>query len=183
MAQFKCKPSPNIGQDFRNLWSETRKRRQSKFSASTSLTETKIHVATCFTPLFYQVFTFSKFSTSVVTHHTPSSRLDLTFSTRMVHVLLTIWMRIWMYVNFTKYYSLKWSIRFRCFLCLICLLCLLCLLFVHYCCVCLVSTPCVLPMTRKKDRILNWTNTVNPLTRTGFFLKFLIFVINLQQRK
>ena len=121
MAQFKCKPSPNIGQDFRNLWSET-----------------------------YKVFTFSKFSTSVVTHHAPSSRLDLTFSTRMVHVLLTIWMRIWMYVNFTKYYSLKWSIRFRCFLCLICLLCLLCLLSVHYCCVYLVSTPCVLPLTRKK---------------------------------
>ena len=44
MAQFKCKLSSNIGQDFFNLFmslsSETRKRRQSKFSASTSLTET-----------------------------------------------------------------------------------------------------------------------------------------------
>ena len=154
MAQFKCKPSPNMGQDFRNLWSETRKRRQSKFSASTNLNETKIHVATCFTILFYKMFTFSKFSTSIVTHHAPSSRLDLTFSTRMVHVLLTIWMRIWMYVNFTKYYSLKWSIRFRCFLCLICLLCLLCLLSVHYCCVYLVSTSLSFRWHEKKTEFL-----------------------------
>ena len=42
MTQFKCKLSSNIRQDFpnnfMNLWSETRNRRQSKFSASTSLT-------------------------------------------------------------------------------------------------------------------------------------------------
>ena len=44
MAWFKCKPSSNIWQDFPNhlmsLWSETRKRRQSKFSALMSLAET-----------------------------------------------------------------------------------------------------------------------------------------------
>ena len=44
MAQFKCKLSSNIGQDFFNhfmsLSSETRRRHQSKFSASTSLAET-----------------------------------------------------------------------------------------------------------------------------------------------
>ena len=49
MTQFKCKLSSNIRQDFPNhfmsLWSETRKRRQSKFSASTSLTETSLHHA------------------------------------------------------------------------------------------------------------------------------------------
>ena len=41
MAQFKCKPSSNILHDFPNhfmsLWSETRKRRQSKFSGSLRL--------------------------------------------------------------------------------------------------------------------------------------------------
>ena len=46
MAQFKCKPSLNIQQDFPNhfmsICFETRKRHQSKFSASTSLTETRI---------------------------------------------------------------------------------------------------------------------------------------------
>ena len=46
MAQFKCKPSSNIWQDFSNhlmsLWSETRKRRQSILSASRSLTETHL---------------------------------------------------------------------------------------------------------------------------------------------
>ena len=31
----------------------------------------------------------------------------------------------------------------------------------------------VLPMTRKKDRIINWTNTINPLIRTGFFFEIL----------
>ena len=44
MAQFKCKPSSNIQQDFPNhflsLWSETGKRHQSKFSALRSLAET-----------------------------------------------------------------------------------------------------------------------------------------------
>ena len=44
MAQFKHKPSSNIPQDFLNhfmsLRPETWKMRQSKFSASTSLTET-----------------------------------------------------------------------------------------------------------------------------------------------
>ena len=44
MAQFKCKLSSNIWQDFPNhfmsICSETWKRHQSNFSASTSLTET-----------------------------------------------------------------------------------------------------------------------------------------------
>ena len=44
MAQFKCKPRSNTWQVFLNhfmsLKSETRKRRQSKFLALTSLTET-----------------------------------------------------------------------------------------------------------------------------------------------
>ena len=44
MTQFKCKPRRNIRQDFPNhfmsLWSETRKRRHSKFSALMSLAET-----------------------------------------------------------------------------------------------------------------------------------------------
>ena len=44
MGGVKSKPSLNIRQDFSNhlmsLWTETRKRRQSIFSASTSLPET-----------------------------------------------------------------------------------------------------------------------------------------------
>ena len=48
MTQFKCKPSSNIWQDFPNhsmsLWFETQKRRQFKFSASTSLTETTTNI-------------------------------------------------------------------------------------------------------------------------------------------
>ena len=45
MVQFlKCKPTSNIRQDFPNhfmsLWSDTWKRRQSKFSASASLIDT-----------------------------------------------------------------------------------------------------------------------------------------------
>ena len=46
MAQSKWKPSSNKGQDFSNhfmsLGSETQSWGQSKFSASTSLTETKV---------------------------------------------------------------------------------------------------------------------------------------------
>ena len=46
LFQFQCKPSSKIRQDslnhFMSLWSETRKRRQSKFSASTSLAETSV---------------------------------------------------------------------------------------------------------------------------------------------
>ena len=54
MAQFNYKLSSNIRQDFpyhfMSLLSKTRKRRQSKLSASTSLTETSPNVPFTFTP-------------------------------------------------------------------------------------------------------------------------------------
>ena len=75
MAQFKCKPSSNMGQDFPNqfmsLSSKTRKMRQSEFSASTSLAETTVDFHT-YSGLLYPTFTHNTpILTRTIPHFNP----------------------------------------------------------------------------------------------------------------
>ena len=105
MAQFKCKLISNIRQDFPNhfmsLWSETRKRRQSKFSASTILAETRFYLALLLSCSLNVMLSFKKYLIHSLTKFWPCKlnlrNLYTIKRTTLIYLFFNTFQRIGLY--------------------------------------------------------------------------------------